>query len=100
MRLPCRRPCMSVNATMTVSMAPEPMSARSSSTVRWGGAVMSSPCRSSEQSPEQRRGGVAVLFHRGTGRDGVARQDRPDDGVVLVVGVLDVATEHRDRAEQ
>src|SRR5689334_12394103 len=95
---------MSANATITVSIAPVAMSARSSSTVSCGGAVMRvSWClerSSSDESPQQRGGGVAVLLHRLPGPGAVAVEDGPDDGVVLVVGVRDVGGQHRDRGEE
>src|SRR6187551_3776208 len=107
-RLPCRRPCMSVKATMTVSTSPASTAARSWSTVNSGGppwcielGMVSPSCRwLSEKSTQERGRGVAVLLHGRAGSVGVTGEDGRDHGVVLLVGVLDVDAQHGDLAEQ
>ena len=53
-----------------------------------------------QESPEQGAGAVEVLGHRAARALGVARQDRIDDGGVLLGGVHDVVLQHRDRVQQ
>src|SRR3954452_3598920 len=104
-RLPCRRPCMSVKATITVSTSPASTAARSWSTVSGGGPPgwiergIGAPLRFvglSEKSTQERGRGVAVLLHGRAGRVGVAREDGGDHRRVLLVRVLDVDAQHRD----
>src|ERR1035437_11097796 len=101
---------MSVNAVMTVSIAPDSISERSSSMVSAGRTVMrlssssvlvvlaSSPPLADEAS-QQRRGRVAVLLHERPSTITVAGKHSRNDRVVLNVRMADVALKHRDRRQ-
>src|ERR1044072_8065746 len=101
-RLPCSRPCMSVNAMTTVSTAPSAMSffrlSRSSSRGLRAGRLMS-VLSSGQQAAEECGGVVAMALHHPAGLGGLAREDGVQDRAVLPGRVLDVHLEHRDRAQ-
>src|SRR4051795_10567479 len=111
-RLPCNRPCMSVNAMTTVSISPELMdclrcSRSRSRGLRRGseGSGMGSPIvsgsgeQAGQETAEQRSRVVAVTLHHASGLARLILQDGLKDAAVLPVGVLDVDLEHRDGAE-
>src|SRR5674476_1547927 len=92
---------MSVIAVMTVSMAPDSISARSCSMVSVGGAVihLSSSLKLvvlhrsyplAKKAPKQRRGRITVLLHELPGTIFVPGQHCRDDRPVLGVRMADV----------
>src|SRR5215212_3114751 len=95
---------MSVNATMTVSTSPSSICTRSCSTLSRCGCrlVIDSYLSSwagSHEPPEQGCGVVAVTLHDAARLVGVPGEDGLRDRRVLLARVVDVAVEHRDRAE-
>src|SRR2546429_1164243 len=98
---------MSVIASTTVSIACSPplvTAARSSSSV----SIPVLPSNHqwtnieplTEQPAQQLRRRVAMLLHDRTGDDRITGQDRLDDPGVLRIGVIEVAAQDGDRAEQ
>ena len=101
-RLPCSRPCMSVNATTTVSISPVVDPGRQAARVAQVPVVrvmvVSSSSVSSQQAAQQRGRVVAVLLHRPPRPRGVAGRGSPRRcRACWRSECVDVGLEHRDR---